>query len=91
MRLASLLPGFEVVMSMQGAGEITGPQLMTEIGNVRRFTHKGALIAFAGVDAPPFQSGTFDFRFQVPPRFQAGLPSFAQDAASNQKRLAPTL
>lgn len=47
-------------MAMQGAGPITGPQLMEEIGDVRRFTSKGALVAFAGVDAPPFQSGTFD-------------------------------
>ena len=60
LRLASLLPEFDVVMAMQGAGPITGPQLMAEIGDVRRFTHKGALVAFAGVDAPPFQSGTFD-------------------------------
>ncbi len=60
LRLASLLPEFGVVMEMQGAGEITGPQLMAEIGDVRRFTHKGALVAFAGMDAPPFQSGTFD-------------------------------
>ena len=28
--------------------------------DVRRFNHKGALMAFAGMDAPPFQSGTFD-------------------------------
>jgi transposase len=60
LRLASLLPEFDVVMAMQGAGEITGPQLIAEIGDVRRFTHKGALVAFAGMDAPPFQSGTFD-------------------------------
>jgi transposase len=60
LRLASLLPEFPVVMSMQGAGPITGPQLMAEVGDVRRFTHKGALVAFAGVDAPPYQSGTFD-------------------------------
>ena len=59
-RLASLLPEYEVVMGMQGAGPITGPQLMAEIGDVRRFTSKGALVAFAGVDAPPFQSGSFD-------------------------------
>lgn len=59
-RLASMLPEFDVVMAMEGAGPITGPQLMAEIGDVRRFTHKGALVAFAGVDAPPFQSGTFD-------------------------------
>ena len=59
-RLASLLPEYDVVMAMQGAGPITGPQLMAEIGDVRRFTSKGALVAFAGVDAPPFQSGVFD-------------------------------
>lgn len=59
-RLASLLPEYEIVMGMQGAGPITGPQLMAEIGDVRRFTSKGALVAFAGVDAPPFQSGSFD-------------------------------
>lgn len=53
--LASLLPEYEVVMTMQGAGDITGPKLMAEIGDVRRFTSKRALVAFAGVDAPPFQ------------------------------------
>lgn len=60
LRLASLLPEFDVVMAMYGAGGVTGPQLMVEIDDVRRFTHKGALVAFAGMDAPPFQSGTFD-------------------------------
>lgn len=59
-RLASLLPEYETVMSMQGAGKITGPQLMAEIGDVRRFTHKSALVAFAGLDASPYQSGSFD-------------------------------
>ena len=59
-RLASLLPEYEIVTGMQGAGPITGPQLMAEIGDVRRFTSKGALVAFAGVDAPPFQSGSFN-------------------------------
>ena len=59
-RLASHLPEYPVVMAMKGAGQVTGPQLMAEIGDVRRFTHKGALVAFAGVDAPPFQSGDFE-------------------------------
>ena len=59
-RLASLLPEYEVVMAMQGAGDITGPKLIAEIGDVRRFTNKRALVAFAGVDAPPFQSGSFE-------------------------------
>ena len=35
--------------------------LLTEIGYVRRFHNGSALIAYAGIDAPPFQSGTFIF------------------------------
>lgn len=51
LRLAALLPEFGVVMKMQGADEITRPQIMAEIGDVRRFAQKGALVAFAGMDA----------------------------------------
>ncbi len=60
LRLARLLPEFDVVMSMYGVGNITGSQLMAEIGDVRRFHSKSALVAFAGIDAPPFQSGNFE-------------------------------
>lgn len=60
LRLAKLLPEFDVVMSMAGAGSITGPKIMGEIGDVRRFTGKSALVAFAGVDASPYQSGIFE-------------------------------
>ena len=47
-------------MSLPGAGNITGPKLMGEIGDVRRFTSKRALVAFARVDAMPYQSGIMD-------------------------------
>ncbi|AHF06217.1 IS110 family transposase [Desulfitobacterium metallireducens] len=57
--LAKSLKEYEVVMSMPGVGEILGPRLIAEIGDVRRFHSAGALIAFAGLDAPPFQSGNF--------------------------------
>jgi transposase len=60
LRLAAALPEFEVVTAMRGVGDTLGPQLTAEIGDVRRFTHKGALAAFAGLDAPPYQSGSFD-------------------------------
>ncbi len=49
-----------MVLSMHGVGELLGPQLIAEIGDVRRFRHKQSLVAFAGVDAPPFQSGAFE-------------------------------
>lgn len=58
--LAQTLPEYPVVMSLNGVGETLGPQLMAEIGDVRRFTKRSNITAFAGVDAPPFQSGKFD-------------------------------
>ena len=59
-RLSAMLPEYDVVMAMHGVGDTLGPQLMAEIGDVRRFYSKKALVAFAGLDAPPYQSGTFE-------------------------------
>ncbi len=54
---ASTLPEYPVVMAMNGVGPTLGPQLMAEIGDVTRFTHRGALTAFAGVDPGKNDSG----------------------------------
>ena len=54
---ASQLPEYPVVMAMKGVGASLGPQLMAEIGDVSRFTHKGAITAFAGVDPGVNESG----------------------------------
>ena len=54
---ASTLPEYPVVMEMNGVGPTLGPQLMAEIGDVTRFTHRGALTAFAGVDPGKDESG----------------------------------
>lgn len=59
-RLAQQLPEYPVVMGMYGVGDSLGPQLMAEIGDVRRFAHKGSLTAFAGVDPGANQSGTYE-------------------------------
>jgi transposase len=55
--LASQLPEYSVVMSMYGVGPTFGPQLMAEIGDIMRFTHREALTAFAGVDPGKDDSG----------------------------------
>ena len=55
--LAAQLPEYPVVMEMFGVGPTLGPQLMAEIGDVRRFHSKQALVAYAGIDAPPNDSG----------------------------------
>ena len=57
LRLAQSLPEYPVVQKMYGVGPILGPQLMAEIGVARRFYSKKALVAFAGIDAPPNDSG----------------------------------
>ena len=56
---ASKLPEYPVVMSMKGVGPSLGPQLMAEIGDVTRFSHKAAITAFAGVDPGVNESGTY--------------------------------
>lgn len=55
--LASSLPEYTTVMSIYGVGKTYGPQLMAEIGDVSRFTHREALTAFAGVDPGVDESG----------------------------------
>ena len=55
--LASMLPEYPVVMDMFGVGPTLGPQLIAEIGDVRRFYSKKVLVAYAGLDAPPNDSG----------------------------------
>ena len=56
-KTAAMLPEYPVVMAMNGVGPTLGPQLMAEIGDVTRFTHREALTAFAGVDPGKNDSG----------------------------------
>lgn len=54
--LAKNLPEYPVVRAMGGVGDVLAPKLIAEIGNVRRFHSGKALIAYAGIDDPPYQS-----------------------------------
>ena len=57
--LARNLKEYDVVRDMPGVGDTLAPRLIAEIGDVRRFYNKKALIAYAGIDSPPFESGQF--------------------------------
>lgn len=57
--LAKQLPEYEIVRNMGGVGDVLAPKLIAEIGDVRRFHSGKALIAYTGIDAPPYQSGQF--------------------------------
>ena len=50
----------ERLRGLYGVGSVLGAQLIAEIGDVSRFSNKKALVGFAGIDAPPFQSGNFN-------------------------------
>jgi len=57
--LAKSLPEYATVRSMGGVGDALAPQLIAEIGDVRRLHNGHALVALAGIDPPPYESGQF--------------------------------
>jgi len=57
--LAKSLPEYSVVREMGGVGEVLAPKLIAEIGDVRKLHSARALIACAGIDPPPYESGQF--------------------------------
>ncbi len=54
------LPEYFIVKDMPCIGDTLAPRIIAEIGDVRRFKNKRSLVAYAGIDAPPYQSGTFN-------------------------------
>lgn len=72
LRLARQLPEYDTVLAMYGVGEITAAQLMAEIGDVRRFPRRSALVGFAGVDPAVNQSGKHEA--QSNPTTKRGSP-----------------
>lgn len=59
---ASKLPEYPVIMAMKGVGTSIEPQLLAEIRHVIRFTPKGAITAFAGVDPGVNHSGSYEHK-----------------------------
>lgn len=57
--IAKRLPEYSVVRNMGGIGDVLASKLIAEIGDVRRFHSGKALIAYAGIDDLPYQSGKF--------------------------------
>lgn len=58
--ICNTLPEYSVVKEMDCIGETLAPRIIAEIGDVRRFKNKHSLIAYTGIDAPPYQSGNFN-------------------------------
>ena len=58
-KLASNLPEYDVISEIPGCGRKLTARVIAEIGDIRRFKNAGSIIAYAGLDAPPYQSGQF--------------------------------
>lgn len=57
--LAKSLPEYNIVRQMNGIGDRLCARIIADIGDVRRFYNGKALVAYAGIDAPAYQSGQF--------------------------------
>lgn len=58
--LASQLPEYDTVMNLFAVGKVTCSQLIAEIGDVTKLKCSKSLVALAGIDPPPNQSGKED-------------------------------
>ena len=58
--LASQLPEYETVMNIFGVGKVLCAQLIAEIEDVTKLKSGKSLVALAGIDPPPNQSGKED-------------------------------
>ena len=65
-------------LEMNETASTLGPQLMAEIGDVTRFTHRGALTTFAGVDPRKDDSGQ---------RIRKSVPATKKDSPYLRKTL----
>lgn len=60
--LSSQLPEYDTVMNLYGVGKVFCSQLIAEIGDIRRLEHSKSIVALAGIDPPPNQSGKSDVK-----------------------------
>ncbi len=89
--IASTLPEYSVVREMKGVGEVLSVRLIAEIGDVRRFHNGSALVAFAGIDAPPYQSGSFvGTKRSISKRGSATLRKIGYEIMHSLKVVKPT-
>lgn len=58
--LASQLPEYETVSKLFGVGRVTCSQLIAEIGDITQLKSGKSIVALAGIDPPPNQSGKED-------------------------------
>ena len=88
--IAVTIPEYPILRSMNGVGDRLGPLILAEIGDVRRFHSGKALNAYAGNDAPPYQSGNFESHNRhISKRGNAALRKYCFEVMQALKLLKP--
>ena len=88
--IAVTIPEYKVLRDMNGVGDRLGPLILAEIGDVRRFHSGKALNAYAGNDAPPYQSGNFESHNRhISKRGNAALRKYCFEVMQALKLLKP--
>jgi len=57
--MAKHLKEYAILTSITGIGENLASRFIAEVGDINKFHSSSALVAYAGIDAPPHQSGQF--------------------------------
>jgi len=58
-QLAAQLDEYELLQTIPGVGKKIAATIISEIGEIDRFSHPKKLVAFAGLDPSVFESGRF--------------------------------
>lgn len=67
--IASIMKEYgQVILSIPGIGEITGAMILSEIGNINKFSSADKLLAFAGLDPSVYQSGEYEVNLKISKR-----------------------
>lgn len=58
----------QIILSVPGIGEITGAMILSEIGDITKFSSADKLLAFAGLDPSVYQSGQYEANLRISKR-----------------------
>ena len=88
--LAQNLPGYSVVLAMPGIGPTLAVRLVAEVGDVRRFHSASALVAYAGLDSPPHQSGLMSVKRSISKRGSPALRKTGFEIINSIRKIKPS-
>jgi len=88
--LAKDLPGYQIALTMPGIGPTLAVRIVAEVGDIRRFYSANALIAYAGLDSPPHQSGTMSIKRSISKRGSPSLRKTGFEIINSIRKIRPT-